>query len=213
MTIARITTLALGAAALFATVPAAAAPYFSGTVGATFPQDLETSAGVSGKLKTGYAIIGAVGTTFGPVRGELEGSYRRNNVGGVDLLGIGFDGTGNASALSGMANVYFDLPLLVVRPYVGGGIGVTRLKANDVSAYGLPPVPPYTSLASIDASTTAFAYQLMAGIGFTFIPGVTTTIGYRWFATPGYDTGTPIGDIHINGLKVSSVEVGFRFGF
>lgn len=213
MTIARTCTFALAAATLFTAAPALCGPYVSGTVGATFPQDLETSAGVSGQLKTGYSIIGAIGTTFGPIRGELEGSYRNNQVGGVDLFGAGFDGTGSTSALSGMANAYFDLPLLFFRPYVGGGIGVTRLKANDVSAYGLPPVPPYTSLASIDASTTAFAYQLMAGIGFTFIPGLTTTIGYRWFATPGYDTNTPIGDIHINGLKVNSVEVGLRFGF
>ena len=213
MTIARTCTVALAAATMFAATSALAGPYVAGTIGATFPQDLETSAGISGKLKTGYAITGAIGTTFGPIRGEVEGSYRRNNVDGVDALGVDFAGTGNASALSGMANAYFDLPLLIFRPYVGGGIGVTRLKANDISAYGLPPIGPITSLGSVDASTTAFAYQLMAGLGLNFFPGFTTTIGYRWFATPGYDTGTPVGDVHINGLKVSTIEVGLRFGF
>lgn len=213
MTIARACRIAAAAATMLTASAALAGPYVAATVGATFPNDLDTSAGVSGSLKTGYSITGAIGSTFGPIRGEFEGSYRQNNVGDVDAQGSGFNGSGNVSALSGMANAYFDLPLLILRPYVGGGIGVSRLKANDVSAYGLPQIGPITSLGSVDASTTAFAYQLMAGIGFNFFPGFTTTLGYRWFATPGYDTGTPVGDVHINGLKVSTIEVGLRFGF
>lgn len=190
--------------------------YLSGSLFYTMPKDLRSSVGVRGGLDNGLGGALAIGRRFGPVRGEIEGSYRQANVGDVEGFGLAVEGTGKLSALSAMANVYVDpaFQLGPFQPYFGGGVGVARFRARDVSAVGLPAVLPVTSIGTLRGSETGFAYQLMAGLGIATGSNSVLRIGYRYFATPSLTTDVPtIGAVKIDGLKVHALEVGFRIGF
>jgi opacity protein-like surface antigen len=204
------------AIALSSASTAFAQSYVVGSVGYVSPQDLRTSAGVRGKIKDGGAVTLAVGSSFGPIRGEVEGGYRAVKVGSVQGFGLRAAGTGKLSALSAMANAYFDpaFSLGPLKPYVGGGIGVARFQARNVSAVGLPAGLPVTSIGPLSGSKTGFAYQAMAGVGLAVGGNGALTLGYRYFATPGVTTRAPvIGDVRIRGLKTHAAEVGFRLTF
>ncbi len=211
-------TVAATAGALLVVTPlhAQSAAYVAGTAGVTFPEDITTDAGIRGRLNNGYALTLAVGTTIGPIRGELEGSYRDSGVGGASGFGLNLQGTGRASALSGMANAYIDPAFHFgpLKPYVGGGIGISRFRARGVSAVGLPYLGPVTSFGPVSGSRTGFAYQLMAGVGVALAPHTTATLGYRYFATPGVSTDVAqFGRVHIDGLRIHALEAGLRFAF
>lgn len=205
--------------ALIAAGPATAqsAPYVAVGGGLTMPRDLKTDTGISGDLKNGYAITGAIGSGFGPVRAELEASYRRNDVGGARGFGIALPGSGHASALSAMVNAYFDpaLNLGPIKPYVGGGVGIARFRASEVAGVGLPFGGPVTSFGPVSGSRTGFAWQLMAGVGVALSETSALTVGYRYFATPGVTVNDipQFGSVRIDGLKMHAVEAGIRFGF
>ena len=186
--------------------------YIAATVGYVLPKDLKTSVGVQGEFKPGASATVAIGRGFGPFRGEVEGSYRFANVRDVRGFGLSARGTGEVSAYSGMANLYFDpaFSLGPLKPYVGGGAGVSRFHADRVSAIGLPAVAPVTSIGSITGSRNGFAYQGMAGVGIKAGRGA-ITLGYRYFATPSLTTTVPLaGPVKIDGFKSHAVEFGFR---
>ncbi len=212
----RLVLVVLAPIALSSASSALAQSYVAGSLGYVSPQHLRTSAGVRGKIKDGGAVTLAVGSGFGPVRGELEGGYRAVKVGSVQGFGLQAEGTGKLSALSAMANAYFDpaFSLGALKPYVGGGIGVARFRARNVSAVGLPAGLPVTSIGPLTGSKTGFAYQAMAGVGLAVGSGGAVTLGYRYFATPGATARAPIlGDVRIRGLKTHAAEVGLRLTF
>lgn len=190
--------------------------YIDGTIGRSFANDLRSDAGIRGKLKDGYAYTLAVGQSFGPIRGEIEGSYRSNKVGGASGFGLNLPGTGRASAWSAMGNAYFDpaFHLGPLKPYVGAGIGASRFRASNVSAVGLPFVGPVTGFGPITGSRWGVAYQAMAGVGVGLSSGTALTVGYRYFATPSVRTNVAnLGRVKIDGLKIHAIEAGLRFAF
>ena len=202
------------AAALFFMHPSAAAAqdstYVSGSVGYTFADDFETDVGVAASIDNGYAATGAVGRSFGPIRGEIEGSYRRSKVDEARGLGVVVEGKGEVSALSAMANIYFDpaLELGPVKPYIGGGVGISRFRARDVEAVGIPGASP------VSGSETGFAWQLMAGVGLAVSEQATVTAGYRYFATPDVEVNVAsLGPVEVDGLGLHALEVGLRLRF
>jgi opacity protein-like surface antigen len=203
---------AAATALLLSSAPSAAqdATYVSGSVGYTFGETFGSNVGVEATIKDGYAVTGAVGRSFGPVRGEIEGSYRGSDVGEARGLGLVARGSGNVSALSAMANIYFDpaFALGPLQPYVGGGIGVSRFRAEDVAAAGVAGLGP------VSGSETGFAWQLMAGVGFAVSEAATLTAGYRYFATPDVEVDVaPLGSVNVDGLGLHAAEVGLRFRF
>ena len=159
----------------------------------------------------------AVGKGFGPIRGELEGSCRRNGIDGARGFGLALPGTGSASALSAMANAYFDLniDLGTFKPYVGGGAGISRFRASNVSALGLSVGGPVKRFGPISGERTGFAWQLVAGVGIALSDTASFTVGYRYFATPGVTVGNVplVNSVRIDGLKIHAAEAGVRFGF
>ena len=182
--------------------------YVAGSLGYTFADDFETDVGVEASLKKGYAVTGAVGRSFGPLRGEIEGSYRRSKVDEARGLGAVVQGDGDVTALSAMANVYFDPAFQFgpVKPYVGGGIGLSRFRARDVEAVGVPGLSP------VSGKETGFAWQLMAGAGLALSEQATLTAGYRYFATPDVKANVaPLGSVKVDGLGLHAFEVGLRF--
>ena len=206
----------LGFLALFAT-PAAAqdvaaqdGTYVSLSGAYVFSEEVGTSIGLEAQTDDGYAIAAAVGRSFGPLRAELEGSYRESGVGEARGLGLTVPGGGDVSALSAMANVYFspDVQLGPVRPYIGAGAGISRFKASNVEAVGIAGLGP------VSASETGFAYQLMAGAELPLSQAATLTAGYRYFATPDVEASLPpFGPVDIDGPGLHELVVGLRFGF
>ena len=91
---------------------------------------------ITAEAENGYRVGGAVGYIFNRyLRGEVELSYTRNSLDTLDAVTFAFPaGTGplpakgSATTLSGMVNGYASLPLDRLRPYIGAGIGYTRLR-------------------------------------------------------------------------------------
>ncbi len=115
---------------------------------------------------------------------------------------------GDISALSFMANLYYDFDLdFGLRPYVGGGVGLTRLSLSAETS----------GRKVVDGTDTVFAYQIGAGVGYgiggTDGRPVVVSLDYRVYGTadPTFEgslTGTPF-DTEVRG---SYVGVGLRFG-
>lgn len=134
----------------------------------------EFSTGWLGGISLGYAFDSGL-------RPELELSYRSNDFDKLTrepvlLLFTGgeADVDGKETAITGMANVWYDFPLgKHWRPYLGGGIGYAQIKI-DSSRWG------NTELHS--DKDGAFAYQGGAGVAFDFDEHWTTSIDYRYFA-------------------------------
>ena len=157
--------------------------------------DFSTSPlGLHGTLDndTGYGIISEVGYAFGNgFRVELNPGYRRTPTGSLHggNLGGTFSTDGHVEALSGMVNVIYEYPTgTPVSPYIGGGIGVARLKLDTKS----------TSAGTvIDDTDTQFAYQGIVGASWEFMPNWRLALDYRYFATsdPSFSArvgGTPV---------------------
>jgi len=190
--------------------------YVAVSGGLVLSQRLRTDAGVSAELDDGYMALGAVGGHVGPFRAELEGSYRRASVDSASALGIRVPSTGSVSALSGMGNLYLEpaIGLGTVRPYLGGGVGVSRFRAREVGAGSLGGSGSLPGLGTFSGSKTVFAYQAMAGLSGPVTDHVTASFGYRYFATPSASFEAPlIGDVQVRGLRSHSLEAGLRFTF
>ena len=81
---------------------------------------------VNTEFDTGLAFAAALGYDFNRFRVEGEISYQTNDVDKIGALGVFFDATGDATALSFLINGYFDF----VTP---GGEIVTRQEWDDSS--------------------------------------------------------------------------------
>ena len=119
--------------------------------------------------------------------------------------------TGDFQALTFKVNGFYDIDLgFAWKPYVGGGIGVTKVSV-DVSS-------GTTGNVLVDDSETVFSYQVGGGVGYEFpLPegrSITVSLDYRYFdaGTPtftGYDSNLDF-DASISG---NYVGVGLRYGF
>jgi len=166
--------------------------YVSAHGGWSFPENIDSSFASPGlpggkgyfefSPDDGYRAGGAFGYIFSQYfRGELELSYSRQDIDRLRVLsfptGGAFspwaDAKGSASALSGMANAYLTLPTdTIFTPFVGAGIGYTKVSANTIGAAG---VPGYT-----DDSDGAFTWQLFAGANYEVSRDLELGTRYRY---------------------------------
>lgn len=128
-----------------------------------------------------------------------------------EIPAVTVDASGSISTLSGLLNVYYDIDTQSNwEPYIGGGIGVSRLSANNLSV----TYPGTAFSATVDDSTWGFVYQLMAGTAYYFNPRTAVTVGYRYFDTVGNNSfDTPLGEVNLEGVGVHNLEVGLRYFF
>jgi outer membrane immunogenic protein len=175
--------------------------YVSGHGGLNVPRDTDSTflsgslPGGVGTIRTeadnGYRVGGALGYFFNRyLSGEVELSYTRNNLDTLNVVSSGgaasLEGKGNATTLSGMVNGYLSLPMDKIRPYVGGGIGVTRVSANGAGFAGVP--------GETDDSDNAFSWQLLAGVGFQIAPALELGARYRFQHVNSYTLFNSAGD-------------------
>jgi opacity protein-like surface antigen len=194
--------------------------------GITFPDRLATDGG----FDTGFAVAGAIGRRVGD-NWRLEGEigYRRNALDRLSLVGFftdavdggrGNDIGGDMSALSFMANVFYDIPLdMPLRPYLGGGVGLAHLW----SSASFPNIAAAAAVCLIlqpcdnipterfSGSDTVFAYQAGVGLAYEIISNLTASVDYRYFATsdPSFRTG----GAKIDSYSTHNVSLNFRYEF
>jgi opacity protein-like surface antigen len=171
------------------------------------------------------ALNGVVGYDFGSLRAEVEVSYEQVDLRALTLdllngqeitlsdqqragvcqylLAPTCGGTGNTfiveesrvRQLTGMANVWFDLPVGPVVPYVGGGVGIA---AVELAGEGM----------------ASFAWQLGAGAAVQISPKIALTVDYRHRQVSGksveYDDRS---GFRFDRLKTDTLTVGVRIYF
>ena len=183
--------------------------YVAGGLGGTWYDDLSISGAAVGDLSTdvGYTGNVSIGRDLDDIRVlrlELEGIYSRANVNNIG--GTKADGSLDNASL--MVNFLYDIhtnsPWV---PYLGGGIGWSRVGMNKVSVGG-------TTL--VDSSDNAFAYQFKGGVAYQFNPSLAMTVQYRYFATDnlGFSgSAAAPGTVKTGGTRSHNAEVGVRFNF
>ncbi len=114
--------------------------YLSLSVGAVAPTEFEydiTGGDVKVETDTGLGATLAYGYAFNPhLRGEINASYFEADIDNVRRRGgpviLIYEPPGNVLAYTLGANAYYDFRTSgAVRPYVGGGLGITSLDVND----------------------------------------------------------------------------------
>jgi opacity protein-like surface antigen len=178
-------------------------------LGARWTDDLTLSGTVSGKLSikpgyTGNVSIGRYLDDIRVLRLEVEGIYARSDLAKAGTANAG----GNLDNTSVMVNFLYDIhtgsPWV---PFLGGGIGYSRVGMNKLETGG-------TTL--VDDAANAFAYQFKGGVAYQFNPSMAATVLYRYFATDNLSfsgSAAAPGTVKTGGIRSHNAEVGFRFNF
>ncbi|WP_304271973.1 outer membrane protein, partial [Brevundimonas naejangsanensis] len=199
--------------------------------------DINTEASATGhnwnwEVNDGWAAFARLGYRFNPNwRAELEGGYRSGDIGRVRAVS-GPQGLCNLTPATGpchspegditsttlMANVIYDFgtPDWTLRPFVGLGVGVNRVKTD--TAGRLRQTPSVTF--SADDTSTKFAAQAIAGLAWAVSDRANIDLTYRYLtgdmefeslvAGPGsFPFGTLAGDYD----QSHTVTLGLRYAF
>ena len=195
------------AGALVASVPtlAHAQWYVSTDAGVSLDQASKvTSATTSGQYNTkynpGYAVLGAVGYSYGAPKVELELGYRSNAVSSIG----GSSASGNVGAFSGMVNGLYDFNANGQwHPIFGLGIGTGHVDASGLTVGGA---------SSYGVNSWQFAYQGIAQLGYDISSNWQARIDYRYFSTldaSGSVNGSSVKDEYHN----QTVLLGITYKF
>jgi outer membrane immunogenic protein len=223
-----MTRTAFVAASFAAVVPMTAQAegfYISAGAGANFLDSALNQNGpnfqINSDYDTGWLIRGAAGYGFANgLRIEAEAGYRQNDwtrlriktdgglgafLGLPPLNGVTLNTSGDEGALSFMANGWYDFKNETpFTPYLGGGVGFSRLTVNGLGVPGLNLVTD---------SDVVFAYQLGGGVAYAITPRLSLTLDYRYFSTtdPTFRdfTGVPFRSEY----ESHSVSMGLMLGF
>lgn len=152
--------------------------YVSGNASCNFlSHDREHGAKVT--FDPGYFLAPAIGYRFcNGFRVEGEFGYRHNCLKRLKFYGTSFHVSGKFETYSGLANVYYDLPMCwCLKPYIGAGIGYAYTKAT-VHGDG------YYSGSSSSSSRghrSGFAWQVIAGVAYPICENIDLAVEYRFF--------------------------------
>jgi opacity protein-like surface antigen len=121
----------------------------------------------------------------------------------------------DVSALAALLNAYVEFDG-TVRPYVGGGIGVSRVEASNWRTTR----PDGRTGKRPDADGWNFAWALAGGVGFDVGDTVTLDAGYRYLALGSAETGrTAVGGgggrarVKLDDIAVHQLRLGVRVRF
>lgn len=119
--------------------------------------------------------------------------------------------SGGISTISGLVNVYYDLPTgTAFEPYVGAGVGLANASANNINA----TYPGTSAGTSLSGSSLALVYQLMAGVSYNINPSTALTLGYRYFNVGAQSfNSSGVGKVTAEGIGVNNIEMGVRVKF
>ena len=159
---------------------------------------------------TGFGLNGAIGYQFQDARAELELGYSNNSVNGVsvgDASEVDADGTFNTWTIA--ANGYYDIPTgTALRPYIGAGLGVAKVVADDVSV-DLPVVGD----ADLDDSGVNLIFQAQAGLAYDFTDNASAFVGYRLQGIPGQSFTAADVELNADTTLIHSAQLGAQYRF
>jgi OOP family OmpA-OmpF porin len=167
-----------------------------------------TGAGrASTKLDNGQIMSGAVGYKYGVMRYEVEGIHQASDVKSHTIAGTPRGGSdGKTQTDAAMANAYVDLGTYIgLKPYVGAGLGYSRVKYKNYSSSSTGPF--------LNDSDNAMAYQGMAGVSYDITPKWSATAEYRYLGTNDAEVTTAGGGQTKIGNDSNNVLVGLRYTF
>lgn len=178
--------------------------------GITLPAVQVDPIDISIDADTGFAVSGALGYQFKAGRAELELGYNRNSVNSVNVTGLPeVDADGRFDVWSLSANGYYDIPTgTALRPYIGGGVGIAKLAADDVEV-----AVPLLGTATLDDSGVSAIFQAKAGLAYDFSKNTSAFLGYRLQALPGQDFTIENVDFDAETLLIHSLQVGAMVRF
>ena len=196
---------------LYAAIPlVAVAPalaegnYISGGLGiAAYPDSDLTVPGVGTvelSSDAGFMFGIALGTKINGFRLEGEVASRINDGDKLSGPGGSVSISGDTTATSLMVNGYYDFSSSgSVAPFLGAGIGFANIAID------------YPYLA--DDDDVVFAYQLIAGIGFTVNPKLTFDLSYKFLGTSTPSFSDVVGDEFDLDYSSHAIQVGLRYAF
>lgn len=157
---------------------------------------------------TGFGLL--FGREFGSLRLEAELGLGDFDVRDHILAGDALPGpTGKLETRTYLVNAAYDFNRDGrVNPYLGAGVG---LADADLKGFGVAPVPDV-----LDDGDQAFAYQLLAGIGFRVGDDWTLFADYRYLVADGLSVtvspaaGGVASDVD---FESGNLTFGFRYGF
>jgi len=129
---------------------------------------------------------------------EIEYSYLKPKVEGVSPDG---PYSGDMTLHNFFLNFIARYPEGKIRPYAGGGVGVSHLT---ISFDPLPVVDP----DDLKRSGNAFAWQLLAGVEYALTDNFLLDLGYRYFGTK-----PNLGEGITADFKTSMVAFGIKYLF
>ena len=130
-------------------------------------------------------------------RGDVRASWDRSSATGTDKFKALF----NVQTLQ--ANMYYDIETgTALRPFVGGGLGMSFIYAD----YKRENSPSYSD------STTGFAWNAGAGVGYDINESVTVDLAYR-FAGFGYAEAKTQSRTTKNYMTANEFILGLRLNF
>lgn len=182
--------LVIGSATIFSTPAKAEEGVYLGIhAGANFKHSLDGDVSGPGGTQpfslssnTGFMVGGTLGYRWkAGIRVEGEVTYRRVGNDDVSIGNNSGDINGNQSSIAFMLNGLYDFKLAERwRPYLGVGIGLS-LNGLTVTSLGSP------KFDFVKDTTTAFAYQGIAGLDFSLSQMVSLGVQYKVFGTTGVD--------------------------
>ncbi len=152
---------------------------------------------------SGFSVTGFLGArVMEALRLEGEITYRNNDFDRVRDIEGSIPLGGDISSWSLMFNGFYDFvnpgPFT---PYLGGGIGFARIKAD----------ANFLGINVIDDSDTVFAWQLGGGVSYALNPQMALVLDYRYFATDDPEFRDFEGDRFKSEYASHNVSVGMRF--
>jgi opacity protein-like surface antigen len=143
--------------------------------------------------------------SIGIGRIEIEVSQRSNDADEISFLDSAAAASGRVRVESLMFNTFGEhrqsLPWI---PYVGAGVGVARVRMDNVSTLGG---------TVIDDEDTVFAWQVGAGIGLQAFRHLAFDLGYRYFQAVDPKFTDTLGVASRSRYRAHSVLLGARLMF
>jgi opacity protein-like surface antigen len=133
--------------------------------------------GNKAKFQTGYIVAGSLGYNW--QKGlllEVEYAFRRNDIKKIHFFGEGFSKHGHFQTYSGMANLFWHLPLSSwgcefwnMRPFIGVGIG-----------YDFQQMRSSNSQIIFKQNWNYVSWQIMAGLSYHIFCNSEMTFEYKF---------------------------------
>lgn len=191
---------------LFSLPAFAASPYYvSGSAGVVSFSKIKVLTPVTSvqeaviSTRSGAALAGAVGRSFGNFRLEGEVAYQKNESDKITMSFGTVPLTGDFSVTSYMFNGYYDIKAGSVTPYLSAGMGISQVCLSNV------PDPP----AIVNETHSVFAYQLGAGVALPLTDNISLDARYRYSKTAKVTLSGTHGSIDI---PASGFLLGLRVG-